>query len=264
MPATILYALLAQAAAAAAGPVTTPAAALPPPTAEARLTSCLAEARGNGDAAIDTADRWLSNAKGAEQAMPKQCLGVIYSRLGEWQMAERMFLDAREAVPAVEAARRARLAAMAGNAALADGRNEDALAALDLAQVDAGKSREPGLLGDVEVDRARALVPLGRLKDADAALANARLDTAQSSDAWLLSAALARREGNLAMAQQYIEKAADLRPIDPEIGLEAGRIAALSGREEAARKSWQSVVDADPASDSAKMAQGYLAELGKP
>lgn len=254
----IFPALLAQAAAAAAPP--TP----PPSTAETRLATCLAQARGNADVAIDAADRWLSEAKGAEQAMPRQCLGVIYSRQGDWTLAERSFLDSREAVPAAEAALRARLAAMAGNAALADGRNEDALAALDLAQGDAGRAGDAGLLGEVEVDRARALVPLNRLKEADGALANARLSAPQSSDAWLLSAALARREGNLPLAQQYIEKAADLRPIDPEIGLEAGLIAALSGRDEAARKSWQSVVDADPASDSAKMAREYLAQLGKP
>ena len=250
--------LLAQAAVEA--PPQTP----PPTTAETRLAACLAQVRGPADVAIDTADRWLSEAKGAEQAMPRQCLGTVYSRQGDWVLAERSFLDAREAVPAAQAARRARLAAMAGNAALADGRNEDALEALALAQGDAGRAGDAALLGEVEVDRARALVPLDRLKEAEEALANARRDAAQSSDAWLLSAALARRQGNLADAQRYIETAADLRPIDPEIGLEAGLIAALSGREEAARKSWQSVVDADPSGDSARTARGYLAELGTP
>ena len=258
MLSTIIPVLLPQAAAAASAP------SPPPPAAETRLAACLAEARGNADTAIDTADRWLSEAKGAEQAMPRQCLGAGYARQGDWVLAERSFLDAREAVPAAQAARRARLAAMAGNAALADGRNEDALEALDLAQGDAGRAGDAGLLGEVEVDRARALVPLGRLQDAESALANARRDAAQSSDAWLLSAALARRQGNLTAAQQYIETAADLRPIDPEIGLEAGLIAAVAGREEAARKSWQSVVDADPSGDSARTARGYLAQLGTP
>ncbi|MFA7595064.1 MAG: hypothetical protein WCY92_01815 [Novosphingobium sp.] len=259
MLSALLPALLAQAAAPAS--VEPPP---PPPTAETRLAACLAEARGPAGAALDMADRWLSEAKGAEQAMPRQCLGAVYSRQGDWVLAERSFLDAREAVPAAQAARRARLAAMAGNAALADGRNEDALEALALAQGDAGRAGDAALLGEVEVDRARALVPLDRLKEAEEALANARRDAAQSSDAWLLSAALARRQGNLADAQRYIEQAADLRPIDPEIGLEAGLIAALAGREDAARKSWQSVVDADPSSDSARTARGYLAQLGTP
>jgi tetratricopeptide (TPR) repeat protein len=256
----ILSALLAQAAPVAAAN----AAAPPPSTVPVRLASCLAEARRNSDAALDLADSWLSEAKGPDEAMPRQCLGAIYSQQGDWTLAEQSFLDARTAVPAAEAARRARLAAAAGNAALADGRNDDALEALDLAKGDAGRAGETALLGEVEVDRARALVPLNRMKEADEALANARRDAAQSSDTWLLSAALARRENNLAMAQQYIQKAVELRPIDPEIGLEAGRIAALSGREDAARKSWQSVVDADPSSESAMKAKGYIEQLGTP
>ena len=60
------------------------------------------------------------------------------------------------------------------------------------------------------------------------------------------------------------EKAAELRPIDLEIGLEAGVIAMLSGHEDAARKSWKSVVDADPASPEGQTAQSYLAQLDKP
>jgi TolA-binding protein len=64
------------------------------------------------------------------------------------------------------------------------------------------------------------------------------------------------------MHKIYIERAAQLFPVDPEIGLEAGVIAVLSGRDEAARKSWLSVIKAAPNSPSAKTAQGYLDQLG--
>jgi Flp pilus assembly protein TadD len=44
--------------------------------------------------------------------------------------------------------------------------------------------------------------------------------------------------GHLADAQTQIQTAARLTPLDPEVGLEAGVIAMLSGHEDAARKSW--------------------------
>ena len=68
--------------------------------------------------------------------------------------------------------------------------------------------------------------------------------------------------GELAMAQVQIQEAARLLPIDPEIGLEAGVIAMLAGNEDAARKSWQSVVDTAPDSEVARTAHAYLAQLG--
>ena len=55
---------------------------------------------------------------------------------------------------------------------------------------------------------------------------------------------------------------ATLAPLDPEVGLEAGVIAALGGRDEAARKSFTSVIHAAPGSDLARRAQQYLDQLG--
>jgi len=46
--------------------------------------------------------------------------------------------------------------------------------------------------------------------------------------------------------------------------VEAGVIAMLGGKEEAARKSWQSVIEVDPEGDAAETARGYLAQLGTP
>ena len=113
------------------------------------------------------------------------------------------------------------------------------------------------------MDRARALVALGRLDEAAAALAEARAADPGDAQVWLLSATLSRRTGKLAEAQSQIETAANLLPVDTEIGLEAGRIAILAGQEEAARKSWQSVVEAAPESPAADTARSYLAQLEK-
>ena len=53
--------------------------------------------------------------------------------------------------------------------------------------------------------------------------------------------ALMRRLDRLGLAQEAIEAAAKLTPTNPEVGLEAGVIAVLAGRDEAARASWQSI-----------------------
>jgi Flp pilus assembly protein TadD len=115
----------------------------------------------------------------------------------------------------------------------------------------------------VEADRARALVMLAREGEAEAVLAAARTFDAQNALAWLLSATLARRLGKLEEAQGFIETAAALSPNYPEVGLEAGVIAMLKGREAAAAASWRSIVALEPGSAAAETARGYLAQLAE-
>jgi tetratricopeptide (TPR) repeat protein len=159
---------------------------------------------------------------------------------------------------------RARLAAMAGNAALAGDRPAAALAAFDLAITDARAGAAPALAGELSADRARALVALDRSEEAAAALAIARRDAPQFAPGWLLSATLARWLGQLDEAQGLIEAAAALAPRDPAIGLEGGLIAALAGRDAAARQSWKSVLATAPESAEATTARTYLAQLDQP
>ena len=56
--------------------------------------------------------------------------------------------------------------------------------------------------------------------------------------------------------------AAHLAPTDPAIGLEAGVIAMLAGRRDAAAASWRSAIAAAPTSPEAEAARGYLDEIG--
>ena len=63
------------------------------------------------------------------------------------------------------------------------------------------------------------------------------------------------------LATKQIERAAALMPRDPATALEAGTIAILSGREDGARKSWQSAIDLAPQSEEAETARTYLAQL---
>jgi len=228
-----------------------------------RLKDCLDLAMLRPADTIEVAEAWLSEAKTmADRAGAKQCKALALTRIESWGEAGALFLAARDDTPAHENGERSRLGAMGGNALIANGDMPGALTALDLARADANAAQDAKLGGVVQIDRARALVALGRNDDAAAALKEAREAVPANASAWLLSATLSRRMGKLVEAQAQIEKAAELLPIDPEVGLEAGVIAVLSGRDEAARKSWLSVLKAAPDSPAAKTAQGYLDQLG--
>lgn len=231
------------------------------PLEQLRLDQCLARARGEPATAIAEASAWLGETHGPETSYPQQCLGYAYTLLLRWDAAERTFLAAREAELESNPFRRAQLATMAGNAAMADGRGDAALIALALAAADAEASGDAALRSIVETDRARALVMQGGEGEAEAVLAAARSLDAQNALAWLLSATLARRLGKLDEAQAFIVTAAALAQDYPEVGLEAGVIAMLQGREDAAEASWRSVVDVAPNSEAAAAARGYLAQL---
>ncbi len=253
-------------------PAATATAPAPPPShlLPSRLSQCLAAARTDPVNALDSAGAWLDSVKGAERAEPGQCLGLALTRLERWDQAVDAFRGARDALPGgstasfSERAERARLGAMIANALLADSpaaKAQQALTELDIAHGDALGASDARLAGEISIDRARALVALKREGDAAAALAEARANVPDNAQAWLLSATLARRQGQLAEAQQQIERAAELAPTDPETGLEAGVIAVLGGHDAAARQSWESVIKAAPDSDAAKTARSYLDQL---
>lgn len=228
-----------------------------------RLKQCLDLAMTRPSEAIEATQAWLKVAKTMQdRAGAKQCQAMAYTRIEGWPEAAALFLSAREDTPVSEPDERARLGALAGNSHLAGSDPVAALAALDLARSDSASGIDAKLRGGIEVDRARALVALGRPDEAAAALAEAHTVAPKNHRAWLLSATLSRRQGHLADAQAQIERAAELMPVDPEVGLEAGVIAVLSGHDEAARKSWLSVIKAAPGSPVATTAQGYLDQLG--
>ncbi len=229
------------------------------PAASTRLGQCFAETRRDVAAARVLAEAWLT--EGNQPALANRCLGVAPAAGGEWGAAYNAFIAARDATDATEPAGRARLGALAGNAALAAGDDAGALPALITAQADALAGGDAALAASLGLDRATALVGMGREAEAVDALDRARADDPDNGQAWLLSATLSRRLDNLDLAQQPIVEAGRLLPGDPLGGLEAGVIAVLAGQDEAARRSWQSVVDLAPDSDAAATARDYLLQL---
>lgn len=246
--------IVAQAAAVATAPAHT--------AEQARLTECLGQARTDPATAITTASLWLIESHGAGKALPQQCLGQAYVSVLRWDAAHDAFIAARDAALASNYAVRARLGAMAGNAAVAGNDLATALADLDKSVSDAALAGDKPLAGSIAADKARALVGLGRNDEAAAALQQARADAPQDAAVWLLSATLSRRRADLKDAQAQIEAAAGLAPNDPAVGLEAGVIAALAGNDETAHKSWDAVLALAPDGPEAKTAKAYLAQLG--
>lgn len=253
-------------------------AAAPPPSGAPKLTRytlCLAQGDKDLVTGIASARTWLDETKAAAspntaRGAAAQCLGQLLLQQGDSPGAEAAFAESAEQVPAVDTNAAAGLQAMAGTAALAGGRAETALMwfdkALSSAPANAPTADENAARGAVQIGRSRALVALDRLPEASGALEEAHRLAPDDSEGWLLSATLARRGKDLERAQRDIEVAAGLAahgdPLAPQIGLEAGVIAVLGGREEAARKSWESVLALAPESAEAKTARGYLDQLG--
>ena len=204
-----------------------------------------------------------SETTGADRVLANHCLGTASAALELWDDARTAFTAAREETPEGEPRARARFGALAGAAALGGGDAEGALGLLTLAESDARDAKAPLLEAIAASDRARALVTLGRGEEALAALENSTALAPDRAEGWLLKATLLRRLEKLPEAQTAIERAATLAPTNPEIALEAGVIAVLAGRDEAARKSWQSVLALAPDSPAAATAKDYLAQIGE-
>ncbi|NKJ42668.1 MULTISPECIES: tetratricopeptide repeat protein [unclassified Novosphingobium] len=234
----------------------------PPPEKHDRLADCLTVGRSNPDLAISLARHWLDEVKlASERVRANQCLGMMLSQQGDFEGAQAAFGEAVGLIPEAQAVGAVPLMAMAGNAALAAGKPQDALTWLNRALVVRGFADNLALSA-IQNDRARALVALNRNADAATALARSHELAPQNAEGWLLSATLHRRDKDLVAAQHDIEEAARLAPRDPAVGVEAGVIAMLGNREDAARQSWQSVVAMAPASDEARVARGYLEQIG--
>lgn len=227
------------------------------------LQTCLNQLAEDPARAHTMAQIRRSETKGADRVLANHCLGTAASELGLWQDARTAFLAARDETPSGETRTRARFAALAGNAALAGGDAEGALTLLTAAEADARTAGFAPLEAIAATDRARALVALSRGEDALGALEAATTLAPERAEGWLLKATLLRRLDRLPEAQTAIERAALLTPGDPDIGLEAGVIAILAGREDAARASWQSVLALAPESPAAATAKDYLAQLGQ-
>lgn len=226
---------------------------------EQRFADCVAAVEADAEAAIATAEQWRLSGGGLNARL---CLGLAYAQAKRWAAAQLAFELAAKEAERNRDGRAPGFWVQAGNAALAGGLYRQARNAFDAALA-------PALLkgaeaGEAHLDRARASAALGdqaaARTDIDAALKLTPADPL----VWLLSATLARREGNLARAAADIEEAAKRAPDDPSIALEAGNIALMSGAPEAAKRAWQAAVKNGPETPSGLSAAEALKQFETP
>lgn len=149
----------------------------------------------------------------------------------------------------------------AGNAAVLAGDDKTALTYFTTAIAQIG-SLAPERAAVFHVDRARILTETGNLPGAREDLDKALSLDDGSAESWLLSAALARRQGDMGRAVREIARASEMDDTNPDIMLEQGNIAAANGDVETAGKVWEQVSRAAPQSVAAKLAQKQLQESG--
>lgn len=223
---------------------------------EARFDACMDLATDDPASGVVAANEWLIAGGGY---FARHCLGFAYAKDGRWSAAADAFVSAARDAERAHDSRAANLWTQAGNAALASG---DAALALTYFDAALANGISAGLLlGELHLDRARALVVAGRPDEAEAAFAEAHRLVPEDPLAWLLSATLARRQGRLERAQADIDIAARLAPRDPEVALEAGNIAASAGRYDVARRNWTQAIEIRPDGPVAKTARGHLTQL---
>ncbi len=231
------------------------AAAAPTPT-EAKFDQCIAMIEKGSDKAIEFASQWQVTGGGIAA---RQCLGLAYFSASRFLPAMTAFQQAAQLAERQRDPRVAILWVLAGNAALAANQPQQARTALEAA-IATGNLR--GIqLGEAYLDRGRALMSLRDMKGARFSFDTAIKLVPADPLAWLLSATLARREGQLARAETDIAEAMKRSPDDPTVALEAGNIAMLKGNSQAARIAWQAAAKAGPKSAAGKAAIDALKQF---
>ena len=246
-------------------------AAAPPPSAPARedgkipvpakfaapFQACLDQALEDPTAGVAFAEKWRIDGGGF---YARHCMGFAFARAERWSPAIIAFQQAaEEAERSGEMVQSARLWAQAGNAALASGDAAKARGDFDAALA---RGLPDGLeKGEVHLDRARALVALGETEAARDSIDVALIQAPKDPLGWLLSATLARRSGEMSLAQAHIARAVQLSPDDASVALEEGNIAILTDHEDIARSAWQRAVRLAPDAAAGKAAADNLSRL---
>lgn len=223
---------------------------------QARYDRCVALAGSDPAAARAEALRW--GASGGSW-FARQCAGLAYTQDGDFSAAAGEFEAAARAAETAHDKRAANYWAQAGNARLAAGDIPKARTALDTALV-AG-TLEGFALGEAQLDHARVLVAAGEPEAARRAIDLALTNAADDPLAWLLSATLARRDGDLIRARKDIAEALKRAADDASVQLEAGNIAASARDETGARAAWAEAARLAPTTPAGRNALAALKQF---
>lgn len=227
------------------------------PAEPPRFAECMDLATSDPAAGQENAIKWRSEGGGAPA---RQCLGVAYNNQDRWTSAAAAFEEAAREAELTKSAKVADYWVQSGNSWLAAREPAKARAAFDAALATATLTGLP--LGEAHLDRARAWAALGNMEEARSDIDKALEYAPADPLAWLLSASLARREGDLKRAAADIKEALNRAPDDASIQLEAGNVAASAGDEANARTSWTRAIELSPGSPIAQSARTALEQFG--
>ncbi len=232
---------------------TTAATPPPSPPPKDRGSACAALARSDPARAIAEANAWRLVGGGIAA---RQCLGLAYVQDERWLSAAVAFEQAAREAQTTNDTRGGSLWSQAGNAALAAGDAAHARGDLDSAL--ATGTLADTMRGEVELDRARADVALNDPASARTDLNSAVQHVPDDPMAWLLSATLARRQGEVDRATADIAEAVKRAPDDPDVAVEEGNVHAVAGDLAGARLAWQRAVKTGGNLPSGKSAAAAL------
>lgn len=229
------------------------------PGVETHFNTCVNLIATDAAAAQADAEKWRQENGGAPAL---HCLGLAFVAQDRFGPAVTTFEQAARQAAINRDGRAAFFYVQAGNAALAGDDPSQARQMFDAAL--AIPSLSPAQQGEAHLDRARALVVLndlgGARGDLDAAVKLVPADPM----AWLLSATLARRMGDLPRAESDIGTAITKAPDDAAVAYEAGNIAYAMDAPKAAQAAWERAATADASGPIGENARRALQSLTAP
>lgn len=188
----------------------------------------------------------------------RHCQALAQLHRGQYAAAAQTLAKAAQAAETAKSPMVADFWGQAGNAAFLAADSKAAVGYFTSAITAAG-DYAPQRKANLLIDRARAQTDLGDLPAARADLDKAIELNRDDPFAWMLSAALARRQGDMLRASSDISRASTLAPADPDVMFEQANIAHANNDDAAARQVWERVVKIAPGSEAATLSAKALA-----
>lgn len=209
-----------------------------------RSNACMALVRSDPARAVANAQAWRIEGGGAAA---RHCLALAELARGDNAAALKSFEGAAQASATARDGQAVTIWAQGAEAALLAGQPEVAVRFIGVALAgDSGITLSPRAEAVLRLTRAEALVDLKREAEAAADLALVTARDPAAPTGWLLQATLARRMGDLKLAESAILEAGRRAPEDAAIQYEAGNIAAARGDMTLARTAWTAAAAAEP------------------
>jgi tetratricopeptide (TPR) repeat protein len=220
-----------------------------------RYNACLALVKADPQRAIANAQAWRVEAGGAPA---QHCLALAQFEHGDYAEALKSFEGAAGKSELAKDGQAAAIWGQGAEAALLAKQPEAAVRFLTRAIEGEPGSLSPRAEASMRITRAEAFVDQKDYPRAAADLDKAVTLWPDVPWGWLLKATLARRMGDLKLAESAIIEAGRRQPEAADVQLEAGNIAMARGDVTLARAAWTAASRAEPDSEAGRAADAAL------